>query len=63
MIAVEELEARGVRTFWVTDCGDCVAELDTRQEAISFARAYAAGAPYLLHSAQVLQFRAAGGAK
>ena len=57
MIAIEELEAHGVRIFWVTDCGDCVAELSTRREAIDYARAYSAGAPYLLHSACVLPFR------
>lgn len=56
MIAIEELQAPGARVFWVTDCGDFVAEFDTRQEAVDFARAYSAGVPYLLHSAQVLPF-------
>lgn len=63
MIAIEELETTGCRVYWVTFCGDFLREFATRKEAIAYAKAATEGVPYLLHSAQVFQFRAAGGAK
>ncbi|PTV95853.1 hypothetical protein C8J27_103182 [Rhodobacter aestuarii] len=62
MIAIEELEAHGVRVFWVTFCGDFLREFATRREAIEYARASTAGVPYLLHSAKVLPFAKRGAA-
>lgn len=62
MIRVEELEARGVRAFWVTHNSDFLREFATRGEAIEYARAATEGVPYLLHSAQVLPFAKRGAA-